>query len=44
MNDEDAAKLDLTFKIPGENPYKCVMAAFKTAGFKRTKGNINKYY
>ena len=40
MSDEDSTKLDLKYKIPGDAPYKCVVAAFSKAGFKRTKGNL----
>lgn len=36
VSDQDAEKLDLRFKILGDQPYKCVLSAFKTAGFRRT--------
>lgn len=40
LQEEDASRLELTFKIPGDSPYRCVMAAFQKAGFERTKGSF----
>jgi hypothetical protein len=38
----------LKYKIPGNNPYKCIISAFNIAGFERTNGiimnKINSFY
>jgi hypothetical protein len=36
VSDVDAKNWNLKFKVLGNNPYKCVMAAFEIAGFERT--------
>lgn len=40
LNQDDIKNLNLKYKILGNNPYKCVVAAFETAGFQKTNGII----
>jgi hypothetical protein len=38
LNQDEIKNLNLKYKILGNNPYKCVVAAFETAGFQKTNG------